>query len=469
MRRLGVIICCALALPAASAKAWSWPVDGPVLRPFVFDSAHPYAGGQHRGIDIAGDPGTSVRAPADGIVSFAGTVPTGGKTVSIETPTGYTATLLHLGSIDVRRGASVVEGATIVGAVGASDGEQPFVYFGVRVTSQQQGYVDPLTLLPAREVSDPPAPTATSQVSEAASGAPAVGAVPAPPAVEQQSAAAPEAPVVEAPVTTATAAKGTASPAEPVTDAPSMPAVDGAAAETAPSATSALEPTASQADATPITAGMSNSAAPAPAITPSSTGLLVAHALAPAAIPSLTPLPILALQVSPAQTSVPTLVRSDVPSNSATSSAQRDETTRGKATTPVILRMRGDQATVPVHSRPSASHVLRGALIAAVSALACVALVVLLGRRRRREGSRPARIMFVPVVHSAIEEDSRRAGLALRERSATSGTCRGLRGPRGHLRALPPVEGERCPDGERNRRARYAGDGDSGQRGRLAA
>ena len=181
MRRLGVIICCALALPAASAKAWTWPVDGPVLRPFVFDSAHPYAGGQHRGIDIAGDPGTSVRAPADGIVSFAGTVPTGGKTVSIETPTGYTATLLHLGSIDVRRGASVVERATIVGAVGASDGEQPVVYFGVRVTSQQQGYVDPLTLLPAREVSDPPAPTATSPVSEAASGAPAVGAVPTPP------------------------------------------------------------------------------------------------------------------------------------------------------------------------------------------------------------------------------------------------------------------------------------------------
>src|SRR5947209_10290004 len=89
VRRLGVIIVCALALPAASAQAWTWPVDGPVLRPFVFDPAHPYAGGQHRGVDIGSDEGTAVRAPTDGVVSFAGTVPNGGKTVSIETPLGY--------------------------------------------------------------------------------------------------------------------------------------------------------------------------------------------------------------------------------------------------------------------------------------------------------------------------------------------------------------------------------------------
>src|SRR5207248_2100557 len=123
------------ALPAASAQAWTWPVDGPVLRPFAFDATHPYAGGQHRGIDIGGDPGAPVRAPADGVVSFAGTVPTGGKTLSIQTPTGYTATLLHLGSLTVKRGVAVSEGATVVGTVGAADGEPPYVYFGVRVSS----------------------------------------------------------------------------------------------------------------------------------------------------------------------------------------------------------------------------------------------------------------------------------------------------------------------------------------------
>ena len=41
------------------------PCDGAVLRPFVFGS-DPYAAGQHRGIDVAGDLGTNVEAPASG-------------------------------------------------------------------------------------------------------------------------------------------------------------------------------------------------------------------------------------------------------------------------------------------------------------------------------------------------------------------------------------------------------------------
>ena len=80
MRRLGVLIVCVLVLPTAVARAWTWPVDGPVLRPFAFDSAHPYDGGQHRGIDIGAPSGAPVRSPADGLVAFAGTVPNGGKT-----------------------------------------------------------------------------------------------------------------------------------------------------------------------------------------------------------------------------------------------------------------------------------------------------------------------------------------------------------------------------------------------------
>ena len=67
--------CCA----CPSAGAWTWPVDGPVLRPFTFDAAHPYAGGQHRGVDIGAATGTPVVAPAAGEVTFAGTVPTSGS------------------------------------------------------------------------------------------------------------------------------------------------------------------------------------------------------------------------------------------------------------------------------------------------------------------------------------------------------------------------------------------------------
>src|SRR5919202_2186254 len=106
-----------LAVPQA-ASAWTWPVDGPVLRPFSFGS-DPYAAGQHRGIDIGAPSGTAVRAAAGGLVSFAGTVPNGGKTVTIQTSTGYAVTLVHLGSIAVIRGTTVAEGAS-VGTVGPS-------------------------------------------------------------------------------------------------------------------------------------------------------------------------------------------------------------------------------------------------------------------------------------------------------------------------------------------------------------
>src|SRR5215218_3833704 len=107
MRLLVSAVLATLAAPA-SALAWAWPVQGPVLRPFVLGS-DPYAGGQHRGIDIGAPARTPVLAPAAGTISFAGTVPVGGRTVSIRTPDGYSVTLLHLGSITVRRGAPVGE------------------------------------------------------------------------------------------------------------------------------------------------------------------------------------------------------------------------------------------------------------------------------------------------------------------------------------------------------------------------
>ena len=134
---------------AVPAHAWTWPVDGPVLRPFVFGD-DPYAAGQHRGIDIGADTGTPVRAPVSGTVSFSGTVPHGGRTVTIQSSDGYSVTLVHLGTADVRRGASVGEGSIVgtVGPTGDPDVDVPYVYLGVRVTADPQGYVDPLGLLP---------------------------------------------------------------------------------------------------------------------------------------------------------------------------------------------------------------------------------------------------------------------------------------------------------------------------------
>src|SRR5438477_7383631 len=121
MRRLVFLLFVVVGgLVPASAQAWSWPVTGQVLRPFVFGD-DPYAGGQHRGIDVAGDQGADVKAPTSGTVSFAGTVPKGGKTLSIRTADGYTVTLQHLGSFRVRKGDAVTEGAPV--AVVGTSGE----------------------------------------------------------------------------------------------------------------------------------------------------------------------------------------------------------------------------------------------------------------------------------------------------------------------------------------------------------
>lgn len=186
-----------IALPAVlflawtpAAQAWSWPLQGAVLQPFAYDQAHPYAAGQHRGIDIgASAAGDSVIAPAAGSVSFAGTVPTNGKSVTIETADGYSVTLTHLGSLLVAKGAAIAEGDAVgtVGPSGTPEVDAPYVHLGIRLAADPNGYVDPLGLLPAPPADAPPADSAAPVPQPGASGGSAASppsAAPAPPAPE---------------------------------------------------------------------------------------------------------------------------------------------------------------------------------------------------------------------------------------------------------------------------------------------
>ncbi len=236
MRRIFILLPALLALQVgvSPALAWTWPVDGPVLQSFNVGS-DPYQGGQHRGIDIGAPAGATVVAPAPGTVTFAGILPTYGRSVTIETRDGYSITLVHLGASSVTEGAAIGEGDQVgaIGPSGETEVSEPYVHVGIRVTTDPNGYVDPLLFLPPRdsgagEESAPgeedsgAAPTDDSAADTADDGAPVEGADS--PAVtttlEPPDTPAPEPPVPAEPVAAVTEAPTSESPA--ATEAPSI-------------------------------------------------------------------------------------------------------------------------------------------------------------------------------------------------------------------------------------------------------
>lgn len=162
----------ALASPARAA--WVWPLAGDVITPYS-NGSDPYAGGQHRGIDIAGDAGAPVVAASAGTVRFAGTAGSSGLTVSIRTVDGFDTSYLHLSAAAVREGTVVAAGERIgaVGTTGTRSADQPHLHFGVRDAGSRHGYRDPLGLLP-------PAPPVGGNPQDAPAAQPAP--VPLPPA-----------------------------------------------------------------------------------------------------------------------------------------------------------------------------------------------------------------------------------------------------------------------------------------------
>ena len=135
----------AVAAGAASRvelPRWTWPV-GPVhdLDRSFHAPAGPYGAG-HRGIDVAAQPGTAVRAPADGVVSFAGVV-VDRPVLSIQHSDGLLSSIEPV-TAQVAEGDRVSAGQVVgVVATGAHCSDR-CVHFGVRRHGQ---YISPLLLL----------------------------------------------------------------------------------------------------------------------------------------------------------------------------------------------------------------------------------------------------------------------------------------------------------------------------------
>ena len=162
---------------SAVARGWIRPVDGAVVRPFSV-VADRFAAGQHRGIDLAAEPGATVRAACGGRVSFAGRVPGGGRTVTVRCGS-LLATYQHLGRIAVARGRAVMPG----GAIGRAGHARPspHVHLGVRVAATGE-YRDPAALFAGAPLGPlPPVPAARrAPPADPPPGARPLGPAPAP-------------------------------------------------------------------------------------------------------------------------------------------------------------------------------------------------------------------------------------------------------------------------------------------------
>lgn len=109
-----------------------WPVAGRISSPYGYRD-HPQTGARdfHSGMDIASEPGTPVKATADGIVSFAGWSGGSGNLVALEHGLGFSTYYAHNRQVVVKAGQKVKRGDIIsyVGSTGNSTG--PHLHYEV--------------------------------------------------------------------------------------------------------------------------------------------------------------------------------------------------------------------------------------------------------------------------------------------------------------------------------------------------
>ena len=128
------------------AQAFTWPVQGRISG--RFGNQRVYNGtpkSPHSGMDIAVATGTPVKAPTDGVITFAdpGLYLTGG-TVVLDHGHGISSNFLHLSRIDAKVG-DVVKQGDVIGAVGATGrATGPHLHWGMNWFDTR---IDPLLVL----------------------------------------------------------------------------------------------------------------------------------------------------------------------------------------------------------------------------------------------------------------------------------------------------------------------------------
>lgn len=119
------------------------PLYGDLVRTWDAPDDNPFAPG-HRGIDVAAPAGTPVRASADGVVTFAGSV-AGNRSVTVDHGSELLTTYSFLDEIAVKRNDEVTLG-TVVGTVGSGHPGSSLPRH-VHLSARRSGvYFDPIEL-----------------------------------------------------------------------------------------------------------------------------------------------------------------------------------------------------------------------------------------------------------------------------------------------------------------------------------
>lgn len=126
--------------PAAAAGGWTWPVKPkPAVTRTFQPPAQKWLSG-HRGVDLSAAPGTEVRSPAAGTVTFTGVV-VDRPVITVDHGDGLKSSFEPIDAT-VKRGQTVARGQ-VIGTI-ASAGHCPpanCVHWGVRRDGE---YVNPL-------------------------------------------------------------------------------------------------------------------------------------------------------------------------------------------------------------------------------------------------------------------------------------------------------------------------------------
>lgn len=149
MRFLAILLTVALVWPApanAEDGRLDWPLRPrpAVLR--VFDAPSPNWNAGHRGVDLAGVPGQTVYAAADGTVVFAGRL-VDRPVVSIAHPGGLRTSYEPVEAL-VRAGQRVAAGTVLGELVSGHPGCSTCLHWGAMWgAASRADYVDPLGLV----------------------------------------------------------------------------------------------------------------------------------------------------------------------------------------------------------------------------------------------------------------------------------------------------------------------------------